>query len=70
MTIQHVETLNNGRQITIAFTSIFGDETLRDMYLEARKDIKTLGLKGAHQKWHDEEAVERRKLGLKVKDRY
>lgn len=69
--IEHTETFPDGRTHTIQLSSnILGDQWMLDTYLAARNDIHHCGLEGALQKWHDEEAQERRKLGLKVKDRY
>ena len=39
-------------------------------FVQNMKDIKEHGLEGAMQKWHDDEAKERRKLGLTAKERY
>lgn len=45
-------------------------QKLVDAYIKARQDINQHGEAGAHQKWWDEEAKERRKLGLPVKADY
>lgn len=63
------EHLPNGRTMHITFKGPIKD-LLQELYLKNRADIQDLGLEGALQKWHDEEAVERRKLGLKVRERY
>lgn len=69
--IEHTETFPDGRTHTIQLSSdILGDQWMLDRYLECRSQIKELGLEQAMQKWHNDEAKERRKLGLKVKDRY
>lgn len=68
--IELTETFPDGRQHKIKLSSCFNEEEFAAGYLRAREDINTLGLDAALQKWHDEEAVERRKLGLKVKKRY
>lgn len=69
--IEHIETFPDGRQHKITFSSdILSEEWMRDRFIELRAEINELGLEGAMQKWHNDEAKERRKLGLKVRPRY
>lgn len=60
----------NGREFRVKIRSCYNSERMAERYKELRKECVELGLEGAKQKWHDDEAKERRKLGLEVKDRY
>lgn len=63
------EVLSNGIVHTVTFEGPFS-EFMAEKYREGRRDMKAQGLEATLQKWHDEEAVERRKLGLKVQKSY
>lgn len=62
----------DGRQYPWTFSSCFEGhaEEMRDQFIKDIKRIEEHGLNAVMQEWHDEEAKERRKLGLKVKERY
>ncbi|OQW34485.1 MAG: hypothetical protein A4E20_10725 [Nitrospira sp. SG-bin2] len=68
--IEVIESFPNGLVAKIQLTSCFDEEKFRDGFLSARKDCRELGVKGALKKWNREEAVERRKLGLKTAKQY
>lgn len=64
------DTLENGYTLRSSFHSIFGSEEFAQGYLRHREEMKTLGLEATLQKWHDEEAKFRRRLGLRVQESY
>jgi hypothetical protein len=60
------ETLPNGAKLFCDFNL----PELAEAYMRNRRDIINNGLEATLQSWHDEEAVERERLGLKVKASY
>ncbi|HXD25369.1 MAG TPA: hypothetical protein VN609_05520 [Propionibacteriaceae bacterium] len=70
--VEYIHTFRDGRQHKITFSSCFPGqaEELRSHFTENMDRIEEIGLEAVMQEWHDEEAKERRKLGLKVEERY
>ena len=63
--IVHHEIING-----LKFRFAFNCDEAYEAFLRNRKDVIELGLEGAMRKWHNDEARERRKWGLEVKDSY